>query len=67
MGLGLLNAAVLVGFVLLTLFLHLRDGDRLGGQMLRASRHAFGPTGEQTGERVIASVLGTVIGLGGVG
>ena len=66
-GLGLLHVAVLFGFLLLTLFFLLRDGDRLGGQLRRASRRAFGPSGERIGEQVVASVRGTVIGLVGVG
>lgn len=66
-GEALLHRAVLFGFTLLTLFFLFRDGDTVRDQMLRASRRAFGPSGERVGRQVIASVRGTVDGLVFVG
>ncbi len=54
---------VLFGFTLLTLFFLFRDGDVVSGQMLVASRRAFGAAGERIGRQIIASVHGTVDGL----
>ncbi len=58
-----LHRIVLFGFTLLTLFFLFRDGERLTGQMRRASRRLFGPGGERIGEQMVASVHGTVDGL----
>ncbi len=58
---------VLFGFMLLTLFFLLRNGDGLIAQMQSASTRAFGPTGERVGRQIIASVHGTVSGLVFVG
>ena len=58
-----LHRIVLFGFTLLTLFFLFRDGHSLTEQMLAASRHAFGASGERVGRQMIASVRGTVDGL----
>ncbi|HET6609297.1 MAG TPA: AI-2E family transporter [Rhodopila sp.] len=63
LGADIFHRLVLFGFMLLTLFFLLRDGDRLVMQMQRASTRAFGPTGERVGKQIIASVHGTVDGL----
>jgi predicted PurR-regulated permease PerM len=59
----IVHRIVLFGFTLLTLFFLFKDGDRLTGQMMRASARAFGPSGERIGRQMIASVHGTVDGL----
>jgi predicted PurR-regulated permease PerM len=63
LGAEVAHRVVLFGFMLLTLFFLLRDGDRLVLQMQRASTRAFGPSGERIGRQIIASVHGTVDGL----
>jgi predicted PurR-regulated permease PerM len=62
-GAAVLHRAVLLAFCLMTLFFLLRDGENLAEQMRRASRRAFGPSGERVGRQIIASVHGTVDGL----
>lgn len=62
-GAAVVHRVVLFGFCLLTLFILFRDGDRLVSQMRRASRRAFGPSGERVGGQIVASVHGTVDGL----
>jgi predicted PurR-regulated permease PerM len=62
-GSQVLHRIVLFGFTLLTLFFLFRDGDGLIVQMHRASRRLLGPSGEQIGAQMIASVHGTVDGL----
>jgi len=62
-GAAVLHRTMLFGFCLLTLFFLFRDGERLAEQMRRASRRAFGPSGERVGRQIIASVHGTVDGL----
>lgn len=62
-GSQLLHRVVLFAFTLLTLFFLFRDGTRLTRQMRRASNRLFGPRGEHLGERIVASVHGTVDGL----
>jgi len=66
-GLQLLHRIVVLGFTLLALFFLFRDGDTLTQQMQRASRRAFGPSGERLGRQIVASVHGTVDGLVFVG
>ncbi|HVY16824.1 MAG TPA: AI-2E family transporter [Rhodopila sp.] len=63
LGADVAHRVVLFGFMLLTLFFLLRDGERLVAQLRRASVRAFGPTGERVGRQIIASVHGTVDGL----
>jgi predicted PurR-regulated permease PerM len=63
LGADIAHRAVLFGFTLLTLFFLFKDGDRLNGQVQRASARAFGPAGERVGRQMIASVHGTVDGL----
>lgn len=62
-GAAVLHRLLLFAFCLATLFVLFRDGDRLAAQMARASRRAFGPSGERVGRQIIASVHGTVDGL----
>jgi predicted PurR-regulated permease PerM len=50
-------------FTLVTLFFLFRDGPALTQQLRRAATRAFGPSGEQVGRQIIASVHGTVNGL----
>ena len=57
------HRTVLLGFMLLTLFLLLREAEAVVGQLKVASRRAFGPAGEGVGRQMIRSVHGTVNGL----
>jgi predicted PurR-regulated permease PerM len=66
-GLQLFHRIVVLGFTLLALFFLFRDGDTITQQMQRASRRAFGPSGERLGRQIVASVHGTVDGLVFVG
>lgn len=66
-GRGVVHLAVTFGFLLLTLFFLLRDGETLAAQGRAASRRLFGPSGERVGAQLVASVRGTVSGLVGVG
>lgn len=54
---------VLVGFMLLTLFFLMRDGDDLIRQMRIGAHRAFGEAGEDVGQQILRSVRGTVNGL----
>ena len=62
-GAALLHRLTLFGFMLLTLFVLLREGHGLVAQLRIASRRAFGGTGERVGTQIIASIHGTVTGL----
>ncbi len=62
-GASLVRRLTLFGFMLLTLFLLLREGDQLVAQLRVASRRAFGQTGERIGTQIVASIHGTVTGL----
>jgi predicted PurR-regulated permease PerM len=62
-GLQLLRRLTIFLFTLLTLFFLFRDGHTLSGQLTRAGRRAFGPSGERVAAQVVASVHGTVNGL----
>ena len=53
----------LFAFTIITLFFLFREGDAVTGQMLVASRRAFGVRGERVGRQMVASVHGTVDGL----
>jgi predicted PurR-regulated permease PerM len=53
----------LFAFTIITLFFLFREGETVTGQMLVASRRAFGQRGERIGRQMIASVHGTVDGL----
>jgi predicted PurR-regulated permease PerM len=66
-GAALLRRLTLFGFMLLTLFVLLKEGDNVTAQLRRASRRAFGETGERIGGQIVASVHGTVTGLVFVG
>lgn len=63
LGAEAVHRLVLFGFTLLTLFFLFKEGDKLNGQLRRASARAFGPSGERIGRQMIASVHGTVDGL----
>ena len=54
---------VLLGFMLLALFMLLRQAEEVAEQVKVASRRAFGPAGEDVGRQVVLSVHGTVNGL----
>jgi predicted PurR-regulated permease PerM len=58
-----LHRLVLLGFMLLTLFMLLRQADAVVEQFRVASRRAFGPAGEDVGRQIVLSVHGTVSGL----
>lgn len=58
-----LHRTVLLGFMLLALFLLLRQVDGVVGQLRVACRRAFGPAGERVARQMIRSVHGTVNGL----
>jgi len=62
-GASLLRRLTLFGFMLLTLFVLLREADAVTAQLRAASRRAFGGTGERIGAQIIASIHGTVTGL----
>ncbi|HTH59291.1 MAG TPA: AI-2E family transporter [Paraburkholderia sp.] len=57
------HAAMVFGFMLITLFVILQAGPRLSGTMLRGARRAFGPDGAQLLQRMASAVRGTVTGL----
>ena len=54
---------VLLGFMLLALFMLLRQAEEVAEQVKVASRRAFGPAGEDVGRQIVLSVHGTVNGL----
>ncbi len=54
---------VLLGFMLLALFMLLRQAEEVADQVRVASRRAFGPAGEDVGRQIVLSVHGTVNGL----
>jgi predicted PurR-regulated permease PerM len=58
-----LHRLVLLGFMLLALFLLLREAEGVVQQIRVASRRAFGPAGEDVGRQLVLSVHGTVNGL----
>ncbi len=62
-GASLLRRLTLFGFMLLTLFVLLKEGDAVVAQLRTASRRAFGDTGERIGGQIVASIHGTVTGL----
>jgi predicted PurR-regulated permease PerM len=57
------HRVVLLGFMLLTLFLLLRQAEEVTAQVRLAARRAFGPAGENVGRQMVLSVHGTVNGL----
>lgn len=57
------HRVVLLGFMLLTLFLLLRQAEEVAEQVRTASRRAFGPAGESVAKQMVLSVHGTVNGL----
>ena len=58
-----LHRLVLLGFMLLSLFLLLREAEAVIEQVRVASRRALGPAGENIGRQMVLSVHGTVNGL----
>ena len=58
-----LHRLVLLGFMLLTLFMLLREAESVVEQVRVASRRALGPSGENVGRQMVLSVHGTVNGL----
>jgi predicted PurR-regulated permease PerM len=63
LGAEVVHRLVLLGFMLLTLFMLLREADSVVEQVKVASRRAFGPAGENVGRQIVLSVHGTVNGL----
>ncbi|AOJ04320.1 hypothetical protein WS70_20945 [Burkholderia mayonis] len=61
------HAAVLFGFMLVTLFVIFQAGPRLSGALLTGVRRAFGDNGAVLLQRMAAAVYGTVTGLVVVG
>ncbi len=57
------HRTVLFGFTLLTLFMLLREAERITAQFVVASRRTFGLAGERVGRQMVRSVHGTVNGL----
>lgn len=66
-GSRLVHAAVLFGFMLITLFVIFQAGPRLSGALLKGVQRAFGADGAALIERMVAAVYGTVTGLVVVG
>ncbi|PXW17557.1 AI-2E family transporter [Paraburkholderia caballeronis] len=66
-GVRAVHAAMLFGFMLVTLFVILQAGPRLSGTVLQGARRAFGADGAQLLQRMAAAVRGTVTGLVVVG
>ncbi|KKB67123.1 hypothetical protein BBMA_183 [Burkholderia pseudomallei MSHR1079] len=66
-GSRLAHAAVLFGFMLVTLFVIFQAGPRLSGSLLTGVRRAFGDSGAALLQRMAAAVYGTVTGLVVVG
>jgi len=62
-GASLAPRLTLFGFMLLTLFILLKEADSVIHQLRAASTRAFGPTGERIGAQIAASIHGTVTGL----
>lgn len=62
-GSQLAHRFTLFAFTIITLFFLFREGEAVTGQMLVASRRAFGQRGERIGRQMVASVHGTVDGL----
>lgn len=58
-----IHRTILIGFMLLTLFFLLRDGDNVAREVRTGSRRAFGAAGEHVGAQIVRSVRGTVNGL----
>ena len=64
---AVLHRALIMIFMLLTLFFLLRDGERVARGLRVGSARAFGPAGEQVGEQIVKAIRGTVNGLVVVG
>jgi predicted PurR-regulated permease PerM len=62
-GASLARRLTLFGFMLLTLFVLLKEAQSVTRQLRAASRRAFGETGERIGAQIAASIHGTVTGL----
>ena len=58
-----LHRAMLLGFMLLTLFFLLRDGDKVAAELRVGATRAFGPAGENVGRQIVRSIHGTVDGM----
>lgn len=60
---GLAHRLLLVGFMLMTLFFLLRDGQSVAHAMRVATRRAFGLPGENVADQAVLAIRGTVNGL----
>lgn len=60
---GLAHRLLLVGFMLMTLFFLLRDGQSVAQAMRVATRRAFGLPGENVADQAVLAIRGTVNGL----
>ncbi|MFY4703103.1 AI-2E family transporter [Burkholderia glumae] len=66
-GSHVLHAAVLFGFMLVTLFVIFRAGPRMSESLMRGVQRAFGANGASLTQRMVSAVYGTVTGLVVVG
>lgn len=60
---GLLHRLLLLGFMLMTLFFLLRDGESVAQGLRRGTRRAFGLPGENVADQAVQAIRGTVNGL----
>jgi predicted PurR-regulated permease PerM len=58
-----IHRAMLLGFMLLTLFFLLRDGEAVAAELRVGATRAFGPAGENVGRQIVRSIHGTVDGM----
>ncbi|WP_414446755.1 AI-2E family transporter [Burkholderia sp. 22PA0099] len=66
-GSHIVHAAVLFGFMLVTLFVIFQGGPRVSDSLLRGVRRAFGENGASLIQRMASAIYGTVTGLVVVG
>lgn len=57
------HRVMLLGFMLLTLFFLLRDGEAVAAELRVGATRAFGPAGENVGRQIVRSIHGTVDGM----
>lgn len=58
-----IHRVMLLGFMLLTLFFLLRDGEAVASELRVGATRAFGPAGENVGRQLVRSIRGTVDGM----
>lgn len=57
------HRVMLLGFMLVTLFFLLRDGEAVAAELRVGATRAFGPAGESVGRQIVRSIHGTVDGM----